>query len=232
MPLKGGSGSLYGELPVDFDRFVLSLLHQRQHFPFHHFQRRDAAIQALAGQRGELDFNHIEPGGSLGREVKREALRKSEGFFGRKSLIEGAFVVGIEVVLHQMNGVSRGVFVSQCFQEQSIFALGALGMHLSQAHSGQGFNGSQQRTGAVFGVGIMLFSDATRLRIEGCDGVPNKEARSLIVAHHRMQWVIGQRIQGQYRLHAGDKPTVDLADTPRLLQVRLQFVFLSMRCTL
>lgn len=62
--------------------------------------------------------------------MELEALGKGKGFFGSKSFVEGAFAVSVEVVLHEMNGVSVGVFQSQLLQEESVFSFGALRVNL------------------------------------------------------------------------------------------------------
>lgn len=98
-------------------------------------------MEALARQCRELDLNHVEPGGTLGREVELETLRKREGFFGRKGLVEGTFAVGVQVVLHQMNGVGIGVSERESLEEEGVFPFGALAFQMSQTPSGEGFYG-------------------------------------------------------------------------------------------
>ncbi len=63
--------------------------------------------------------------------MELEALGEAKGFFGSKSFVQqGAFSVGVEVVLNEMNGVSVGVFQGQLLQEKSVFSFGALRVNL------------------------------------------------------------------------------------------------------
>ncbi len=71
-----------GELPVDLEGFVFPLFDQGQDFALHDFEGGNAAVEALAGQGGKLNFNHVEPGGAFGCEEELETLSQSEGFLG------------------------------------------------------------------------------------------------------------------------------------------------------
>lgn len=74
MILEGVSGFLQRELPVDENGFLFSLLHQSQNFALHLFKRRNAAVETLTRQGRELNLNHVEPGRTLGGEVKLKTL--------------------------------------------------------------------------------------------------------------------------------------------------------------
>ena len=140
---KSLSGFRNGELPVDGDSFLLTLAHQSQHFASESVLRGNATVEALARERGELNFDHVEPGSTLGSEEELEALRQSEGFWGGKGFVKRADVMGVEIVLHQSNLESIGKAAGQFLEEEGIFVFGALGVNLGQMRTSARFDGRQ-----------------------------------------------------------------------------------------
>ena len=68
--------------------------------------KRQAPLQAASGQGGELDFNHIEPTGGFWDLMEGEALGERKSLIGRQVLIERTDVMGVEMVLHEMDGAA------------------------------------------------------------------------------------------------------------------------------
>ena len=140
--LEGVPGFGNGELPVDFDTFALTFLHQSQYLTFQNVPSRDAAVEALAREGGELELDHGEPGGTFRRKEELEALGKRKGFFWLEGLLKRTHAMGVEVVLHKTNGMRVGILSRQVSQKESIFSLGALLLQVDQTLSGQRFEGA------------------------------------------------------------------------------------------
>lgn len=62
----------------------------------------NAAVEALAGKGGQLNFGHIEPGTALGRAMKREPMAQVAGRFNGQVFLKDAVGGGAVVVLHQL----------------------------------------------------------------------------------------------------------------------------------
>ena len=73
---------LGGELPVDLALVGVGRLLPGGEFGVEDLEGADAAIQALAGQGGELDLGNVEPGALAGRVVDLQPLRQREGLSG------------------------------------------------------------------------------------------------------------------------------------------------------
>ena len=54
----------------------------------------NAAIEALAVENADLDLDHVEPTGVLGRVVELEAAQDAAGLGRRECFVEGAGRVG------------------------------------------------------------------------------------------------------------------------------------------
>jgi hypothetical protein len=69
----------------------------------------DSAVEALAAQDADLDLDHVEPTGVLGGVVELQAAQDAPGFGGRKGLIEGAGLVGRQIILHNPDALGVGI---------------------------------------------------------------------------------------------------------------------------
>src|SRR5271169_1202953 len=69
----------------------------------------DTAVQALATERRDLDFRHVQPAGVLGRVVKHDAAQQFVGHARAKDLDEARSEVCVQVVEHQMDTPRRPV---------------------------------------------------------------------------------------------------------------------------
>ena len=72
----------------------------------------------------------------------------------------------------------------------------------------------------------MFSSDLSGLGIERSDDLTNQEAGTFIETDDGIKRIMRQRVQPENLLHPSDEAAVDLTNAPRLLQVRLQLVFL------
>lgn len=64
-----------GEVPVDLTLVGVGLLLPGGELGVEHAEVLDAAVQALAGERGELDLGDVEPGPMPGSVVDLQAAR-------------------------------------------------------------------------------------------------------------------------------------------------------------
>ncbi len=78
---------------------------------------------------------------------------------------------------------------------------------------------------------IMLFEDIAGFHGERRDGVADQETWALIETNDGVTSIYRQGVEPQEAFHLRDKSGIDLADTPRLFEVRLQLVFLSISLT-
>ena len=70
--------------------------------------RRNAVIQTLAGEYGQLVLGPIEPTAVLGDVVKFQLAGDPAGFVRRKGAVQGCRGMGVPVVHHQPDAFRRG----------------------------------------------------------------------------------------------------------------------------
>jgi hypothetical protein len=75
------AGFFGGKGPVDFGGSRISLSLPTQGFMFKGLLSTNAAVKALPGEGGKLNFIHVEPGTVLGRVVKFELVAQLTGCF-------------------------------------------------------------------------------------------------------------------------------------------------------
>ena len=69
----------------------------------------DPAVETLAAQDTDLDFDHVEPTGVLRGVVEFQAAQNAPGIGGREGLVEGAGRMGRQVVLHDADARCLGI---------------------------------------------------------------------------------------------------------------------------
>ena len=129
--------------------------------------------------------------------------------------------MGIEIILHQMDFHRLGIAGRQGLAKQRVFTLGSLRIDRHETLAGERFDGGEQRTGAVFFISIMFFTDLAALHRQRLDFVTDQKARAFVKTDHRVLRIVRQAVQTKYLLHVGDKGAVDFADTPAFIQMRL-----------
>lgn len=77
----------------------------------------------------------------------------------------------------------------------------------------------------------MLLAHLPTLHGQWFHHITDEETRTFVIANHRLERVVWQRVQPQDLLHLGNEPARQLTDAPLPIQVRLEFVFLSIRPT-
>jgi hypothetical protein len=94
-------------------------------------------------------------------------------------------------------------------------------MHLRQPVSGQRLDRGQQGTRTMLFVGVMFFTNSSRLHCQWFNLIANQKAGMFIVTNHRIGWIIGQSIERQNQFHPCQKSAVQFANTPALFQMWL-----------
>lgn len=69
----------------------------------------ETSVQALAVEDADLDLDHVEPAGVLGRVVEFEAAQDAARFGRREGFVEGPGRVGRQIVLHEANAGGLGI---------------------------------------------------------------------------------------------------------------------------
>jgi hypothetical protein len=135
--------------------------------------------------------------------------------------------VGVEIVKHQADLARMRVECRKLLTKQREFALGASLLHLSKPASAERFNRRQQHTRAEFLILVVLFGNLAFAHRAWQQRIANQETRPLVETHHRIAGVIRLGVQPQNVLQLCQKRGINLREAPGLLQMRLEFVFLS-----
>jgi hypothetical protein len=121
------------------------------------------------------------------------------------------------------------VLRGKCLTQQPELALAALWVYLPKPLAGQRFYRGKQGARAKFFLFVMLLGNFAVAHWPWQQRVANQETGSFIKADDWIGWVIRQAVECQNRLQTCQKRRVDSTDTPGVLQVRLQLVFLEPR---
>ena len=81
-------GAVGGEHPLDVRAAVVALVFPCLDLADQTFALADAAIQALAAQHADFDFNHVQPAGMLRRIMKLQPLKHPVRLVRREGSIE------------------------------------------------------------------------------------------------------------------------------------------------
>jgi len=92
----------------DGGRLVVAPLFPGCHLLSEDVDVRDASVQALPAKNGELDLDHVEPGGMLGGVVPLQLPRETSGLRRREGGVERGGGVGIEVIDHEPDTLDIG----------------------------------------------------------------------------------------------------------------------------
>ena len=106
---EANTSVLSGESPVDGTTKPIAAFFPRGDLGDERPGVGDATVEALAPQAAQFDLGHVQPATVLRRVVQLQFCGKTMGLFGRKSLVEGAQDVGVEVVLDQHDLFGVGV---------------------------------------------------------------------------------------------------------------------------
>ena len=99
------TGGRYGELPVELDALGISFPDNSQDFSCELVDSWNAPVKATASDGRELDLDHVEPTGGLGRVNELELLSHGKRFISRQMFIESTGIVGVQIVLNESNAL-------------------------------------------------------------------------------------------------------------------------------
>src|SRR5258707_13407716 len=85
-----GAGFVGCEHPIDASACGVSLSFPGVDFAAEPVWVVDPAVEALAAEHADLDLDHVEPTGVLGRVMELEAAQNPPGVGGGGMLVEGA----------------------------------------------------------------------------------------------------------------------------------------------
>jgi len=88
-------GVVGGELPVDLALFGVGGVLPGGELGVEDLEVADAALEALPGQRRELDLGDVEPRPVFGGVVDLQALGQREGLGRIEGLVQGGDAVGV-----------------------------------------------------------------------------------------------------------------------------------------
>src|SRR3954468_5028376 len=159
--------------------------------------------------------------------MKLKALRQLEGFFRAEALVEGACSVCVQIILHYPYLLSLRILCRQFLHKQGVISFGAPIKDASHSLPSLRLYCHQQRTRPVLLIGVVLASRFTCFHRQAFNHIAYEKAGAFIEADYRVLWVNGLLVEVENILHARDESGVHLPHTPGLLQMRLQFVFLS-----
>src|SRR5687768_3662774 len=95
---ESSAGVAGGEVPLDLSLVGVGGVLPSGELGVEDVQIVDAPVEALAGQRGQLDLGDVEPGAVFGGVVDLQSLRQFSRLGGFERLVEGSDGVGVEVV--------------------------------------------------------------------------------------------------------------------------------------
>src|SRR5271169_587045 len=100
---------LTGKCPLDGSVLSVASSLPGSDFFCEKFLIADSTVQALATERGDLDFRHVQPTGVLGRVVKDDTAQQFAGHPRTEDLDEARSEVRVEIVEDQMDAPCRPV---------------------------------------------------------------------------------------------------------------------------
>ena len=220
------------KVPMDFGLTVVPVVFPCGDVSLHCFQIGNSSIQALPVQGAKLDFCHVEPTAMLGSVMDFKAFCQSSGFVWFKCLVEGSKAVSVQVVHHQT--YSDGVwiaFVEHTFDPpRPVFHRSMLGgCHM--AFSSQWLHFEKNLGNAVADVFMVHSFRSSRRASHHFAHFPDELFASFIHTDHRIVVIVWPLVDSNNIFHMGYKRGAPLRrDFPVLAEMRLKFVFLSMRC--
>ena len=185
----------------------------------------DPAVQALAAQHADLDFDHVEPAGVLGGVVELEAAQDAASFGGREGLVEGAGRVGRQIVQHDADALGMGIVdideIAHALGE--VFGGAPLG-DLDVAPGPVDVDADEEIDRAVAAVLAIVALELARLGRDRLAHLADELGRALVEADHRPLGIGRFGIEVEHVFHAGDIFAIDLGDAPHVPAPRLETV--------
>src|SRR5271165_6643077 len=192
-----GSGLVGGEHPVDSSAALVSLGLPDVDLGDEPVTAFDAAVETLAFEHADLDLNHVEPAGVLGRVVELNPPEHAARFGRWESGVESGSGVGGEVI------------------EDDADALGLWEVDIDE---------DEEIDGAVAAILVVEALEPSGCGRDRLARFADELGGAFVEADHGPLRVKLLGIEVEHILHAGDVLGVDLGDAPHVLLPRLEMV--------
>ena len=187
---------------------------------------RNPPVQALTAEDRELDLDHVEPGGVLGRVVERQLLREPPGLWCREGGVERSGGVGVQVIDHKSDACSVG----ELLVDEPPDHLGdvLLAMMVGDEHVAPctpGTEDNEETFRATSFVLIVVACCPTGTWWDRSNDVTEELVRAFIEADNRMERIVRLSIEIKDVFHAPEEVRSDFTQAPLPLLPRLEPVF-------
>ena len=224
--LEFGPSHLGTELPVDFGLELVAWAFPGGDFLAQGVDRRNAAIQTLASEHGQLALGHIEPTAMLGGVVQLELASDPPGFVRGQNPVQGGGGMGIEVIQDQSDALGgREVVIDQQAHLLSKILLGPPVRDVDVTPTAQGLDEQKQIGGAFPFIFRVIARWLARAGRQGMAGFAGQLDRAFVEAHLRIPGIFRLRIQVQHLLHMPDIVGTHTGNTPFLTLPGFEVVF-------
>ncbi|MDO8688798.1 MAG: hypothetical protein Q7R39_02085, partial [Dehalococcoidia bacterium] len=221
------------EVPMNLGLSIVPVAFPSSDVAWQRLQVGNSPVQALPVEGAKLDLRHIEPTTVLGRVVDFETLCQSPGLFRGKRLVERRHAVRVQVIHDQAYADGIGVaFVEHAFDPpRPVFCSSVFG-GCHTAFAGQWFYFDKDLGNAIADVLMVHTCRSSRRASYRFVHFSDKLFAAFIHTDHRIVDVVRQLVDGKDVFHIGYERGVPVRrDFPVLPEMRLKFVFFSVRCT-
>lgn len=166
----------------------------------------DALGEALAPERAQLDFSHVQPGPVLGRVVDFKPVGQAFCFCRRERLVKRGRRVGVELIHHQHHALGVAVAsVEQVANEHRPVAAAAVRgcRHVPPAR--QRLAGHEQACDPVAGVNVVVALDRPGPGGQGVARFADQLLEGFVHADHGPLRVVWAVIHLQHVFHMEDE---------------------------
>src|ERR1700722_13162395 len=220
-----GSGLVGGEHPVDSSAALVSLRLPDVDLGDEPVAAFDAAIETLAFEHADLDLNHVEPAGVLGRVVELKPPEHAPRFGRWECGVESGSGVGGEVVEDDADELGLWeVDIDELAHADGEVVSGATTSDLDPAPRAMCVKEDKEIDGAVAAILVIEAFGPSRRRRDWLTRFADELAGAFVEADHRPLRVRLLGIEVEHILHAGDVLGVDLGDAPQVLLPGLEMV--------
>src|SRR5271166_2125281 len=222
---QSGSGVVGGEQPVDSSAALVSLRLPDVDLGNQPVGAFDSAIETLAFEHADLDLNHVEPAGMLGRVVEVEPPEHAARLGRREGGVESGGGVGGEVVEDDADALGFWeVDIDKLAHAKGEVVSGATTRDLDPAPGAMGVKEDEEIDGAVAAILVIEALGPSRCGRDRLARFADELGWAFVEADH---WPLRVRLLGievEHILHAGDVLGVDLGDAPHVLLPGLEMV--------
>jgi hypothetical protein len=204
-------------------------VHPGQDFSFGCGLIREPSIQALGGERGELNLGHVQPTPFLGRIVELKALGPGKRSRRRQYLIERAGRMRIQIILDQPDAVNSRIMQAQeVLQKVRIIDRSASRPGLHVAKPSVGLERQQDTAGAVALIFIIHAPGLSRLHGERDQDIAQQLTRTLIITEQRRAGVIRAGVLIKDIFQVPEILAGNLPEAPAPIQPGFEGIFLTL----